>query len=261
MMSTTYELLGVRVQPLALEDILSHIAEAIGSGKKLIIANHNLHSIYLFHRDEKMRRLFAMADVVHADGMSIVALGRILGYPFDRSYRVTYGDLLPRLAERAAAESWRLFYLGAEPGVAERGAALLRSRYPGLEIAAMHGYFDPTGPANEERLKQIAAFRPNVLLVGMGMPRQEHWIVDNVGRLDTDVVMTAGAAIEWVMGILRPCPRWVSDHGLQWLWRLVWHPRRVWRRYLVEPWSLAPLMARDLALACRLRFRRRGAAP
>ncbi|GIV00131.1 MAG: glycosyl transferase [Actinomycetota bacterium] len=241
-----YDLLGVRVHALDAQGILGLIARAVAEDRRLVIANHNLHSIYLFHRDEKMRRLYATAAAIHIDGMPLVAWGRLLGLPLSRRHRVTYHAFVPLLAERAAAEGWRVFYLGSREDVLARGVELLRRMAPGLEIATAAGYFDPHGPDNDRVLRRIQAFRAQVLLVGMGMPRQEHWILDNLDRLDVNAVLPVGAAIEWVAGEIPSPPGWMASNGLQWFWRLIRQPRQVWRRYLVEPWALLPLAWRDL---------------
>jgi N-acetylglucosaminyldiphosphoundecaprenol N-acetyl-beta-D-mannosaminyltransferase len=195
-----------------------------------------------------MREFYARASFVHIDGMALVAVGRRLGLPLRREHRVTYVDWTGPLMAEAAARRWRLFYLGSRPGVAERGAEILRAGHPGLEIATADGYFDssPGSQANTDVIRQINAFRPNVLMVGMGMPRQEHWIHRNLGHIDTNVVLPCGACIDYVAGAIPTPPRWMGQWGVEWLYRLFSEPGRLWRRYLVEPWVLLPLLLRDL---------------
>lgn len=98
------------------------VTEAIESGRRVIVANHNLHSIYLYHHDSKMRAFYAAADHIHVDGMAVVALARLLGIALRREHRVTFVDWMGPLASVAADHGWRVFYLGSRPGVAERGA-------------------------------------------------------------------------------------------------------------------------------------------
>jgi N-acetylglucosaminyldiphosphoundecaprenol N-acetyl-beta-D-mannosaminyltransferase len=246
-----YELLGVSVDALTADDLLTLIGSAVTRGAKEIIAHHNLHSVYLYHRDEKLRRFYERAAVAHIDGMSLVAWGRLLGSPLARRHRTTYHEFLHALARRAALSDWRVFHLGGTELACRRGCEVLRAEAPGLVIDAMHGYFDVEGPANEAVLRRIREFGTDVLLVGLGMPRQEHWVIDNLDRIAAHAILTVGAGIEWVSGLLPEPPRWMSESGLQWLWRLVTHPRRVYRRYLVEPWALIPLALRDLAEKCR----------
>jgi N-acetylglucosaminyldiphosphoundecaprenol N-acetyl-beta-D-mannosaminyltransferase len=107
---------------------------------------------------------------------------------------------------------------------------------------ASHGYFDPGGEENERVLRAIEAFAPDVLLVGMGMPRQEHWIMDNLDRLGSTVLLPCGASIDYVAGEIPTPPRWAGRWGLEWLYRLLAEPGRLWKRYLIEPWFLGYLL-------------------
>jgi len=244
----SYTLLGVKVNPLSISDLNGLIAEAVQRGDRWIIANHNLHSIYLYHRDRKMRGFYAKADYVHIDSMPLVFLGRLLGYPLKKEHRVTYVDWTNPLIEAAATQGWRIFYLGSKPGIAEKGAQILRERFPGLEITTADGYFDarPDSPENLAILEKINSYQPNVLMVGMGMPRQEHWILDNLEGISTNAILCAGATIDYVAGVVPTPPRWAGRWGLEWLFRLITEPRRLSQRYLVEPWFLLRLFLIDI---------------
>lgn len=152
------------------------------------------------------------------------------------------------LMEEAANKSWRIFYLGSKPGVAEQGAVILRRKFPGLKIACSHGYFD-TSEESEENLTVIKAindYKPHVLMVGMGMPRQEHWISQNLERIQPNAILTSGACLDYVAGAIPTPPRWMGRMGLEWLYRLLTEPTRLWRRYLLEPWFLGTLFLREI---------------
>ncbi|MEW5860888.1 MAG: WecB/TagA/CpsF family glycosyltransferase [Cyanobacteriota bacterium] len=241
-------LLGVTVYPLTIDNLHSLIAEAVTNSQRWIIANHNLHSIYLYHHDRKMRDFYAKADYVHVDGMALVLLGKFLGLPLSREHRVTYADWTYPLMAEAVQQGWRVFYIGSKPGIAERGADILRERYPGLQIVTTHGYFDahPNSQENQAVLEKINAYQPHVLMVGMSMPRQEHWIADNLENLSANAILTAGAAIDYVAGAVPTPPRWAGKLGLEWLFRLLAEPQRLWRRYLVEPWFILRLFLGEL---------------
>jgi N-acetylglucosaminyldiphosphoundecaprenol N-acetyl-beta-D-mannosaminyltransferase len=238
----TFEVLGCVVHAVTATDLTDLVECAIDSGESCIIANQNLHSLYLYQRDAKLREFFSKAKWIHADGMGVVLLGRATGAKVGRSERVTYVDWLPLLLERVVDRRWRIFYLGSRPGVAEKGTAILRERFPGLRMSSDHGYFDPAGEQNESVLRAIQKFSPDILLVGMGMPRQEHWIIDNLDRLGPMVVLPCGASIDYVSGEIPTPPRWAGRWGLEWLYRLLAEPRRLWRRYLIEPWFLGHLL-------------------
>ena len=241
-------LLGITVNPLTIKDLHSLIAEAVTSSQKWIIANHNLHSIYLYHYNSKMRAFYAKANYIHVDGMAIVLLGKLLGLPLKREHRVTYADWTNPLMAEAAQKGWRVFYLGSKPGVAELGAELLQKRFPSLQIATTHGYFDIRQDSQENLavLAMINAYQPHVLMMGMGMPRQEQWVLDNLEQLPTNAILNAGAAIDYVAGAVPTPPRWAGRLGLEWLFRLLTEPQRLWRRYLVEPWFILRLFLAEL---------------
>jgi N-acetylglucosaminyldiphosphoundecaprenol N-acetyl-beta-D-mannosaminyltransferase len=231
-----------------MHDLNRSIEAAVTSNRRILIANHNQHALYLYHRYEKMRKLYACADLIHIDGMPLVYWGKILGYPLRREHRTTYVDWIEPLMAAANRQNWRVYYLGSRPGVAERGAAVFRGQFQGLQITVRDGYFDatPGGLDNQQVLDEISAYRPHVLMVGMGMPRQEYWVLDTLDQIHANAVLMCGAAIDYVAGAVPTPPRWLGAAGLEWLFRLVNEPRRLGYRYLIEPWFLSGLLFRDL---------------
>jgi N-acetylglucosaminyldiphosphoundecaprenol N-acetyl-beta-D-mannosaminyltransferase len=226
-----------RVDMQGLNDFISHV---IPTKKNALIGNHNLHSIYLCGGDDKMRRFYDTCSLVHVDGMSLVMASRLLGGRLTREERVAYIDWLPSLFAQAEARGWKIFFLGSEPGVAEKAVDHFKNTYPELQIESRHGYFDcsPGSAENAEVLATIAASEPDLLLVGMGMPRQEHWVLDNLEHLEVGAILTGGACMDYFAGTKATPPRWLGRFGLEWAFRLAAEPSRLWRRYLLEPWVL-----------------------
>lgn len=239
--------LGLQLNPLSLPDLNRLVEFGVRTRRKWIIANHNLHSVFLFHRYAPMREFYNRADWTTIDGMSLIGLGRLYGYPLERRQRVTFADWTPSLIEMAAREDWRVFYIGSREGVAEEGAARLRRLYPTLKMQVHSGYFDAhAGSAeNEAVVEQVNAFKPDVLFVGMGMPRQELWIHQNIERLETHVVLPCGASIDYIAGVVSTPPRWAGRIGLEWAFRFLSEPRRLFSRYLLEPWYVLSLVLMD----------------
>lgn len=252
-------LLGEPVDLITPAEVLSFVARKITADQRAIIANHNTHSLYLVARDPEMRDFYGRADLIELDSVPMILWGKLTGKPVSRRHRCTYLDWRADFWRLAARHGWRVFYLGGAPGVPELAAERLRERYPGVTISGRHGYFDAgEGSAdNAAIVDEINAFRPDIVLVGMGMPRQERWIAQNYDRLERGVVFSIGAAFDYEAGVQMAAPRWLSRLGFEWAFRLATSPRRLAHRYLVEPWSLAPRALRDMALA----FAPRSGAP
>ena len=244
------DVLGVGVDPVTLEGLHGRIARLIRSGRRGLVLNANVHCLNLCYEDPSLRGFLNGADVVFCDGAGVMLAARILGRRIPE--RITYADWAWRLAAFAEARGFSLYLLGAEPGVAEEAARRLLARHPGLEIAGVrHGFFDRTAgsPENEEVIAEINAARPDILLVGFGMPLQEYWLMENRDRLDAGVLLTGGAVFDYVSGRLRRGPRLLTDNGFEWLARLLVEPRRLWRRYLLGiPLFSARVLAQRLGV-------------
>jgi len=240
--------LGLSLNPMSSPELTAVVEQGVLERRKWIITNHNLHSVYLFHRKPRLREFYKNAHWTFIDGMPLIALGKLYGYALEREQRVTLADWMHPLMEMAARKRWRVFNLGSPDGVAEKGAAALRRMYPGLQIEVSNGYFDarPGSSGNEEVVQRINAYKPDLLMVGMGMPRQEFWTLENYARLDAHVILASnGAAIDYVAGAVPTPPRWAGRLGLEWAFRLVSEPRRLFGRYLIEPWYILMLLAMD----------------
>lgn len=253
----TYALLNAKVNPIVPEGILETVVATLQDKQKLVIGNHNLHSLYLCEKDKKFRTYYEkFVDFTYIDGMPIILAGRLCGMPFERRQRVTLLDLVYDFLDVAAEKNWRIYWLGGVPEVSKLGGETLRERIPSLQLDTHHGYFDLDSRDNDQVVEEINASNADVLMIGMGMPRQEHWILANYDRLNVPVLWPCGATLDYIAGAIPTPPRWMGRVGLEWFYRLVSEPRRLSHRYLVEPWSLLPMLTRDV-----YRYRFRGESP
>ncbi len=226
--------MGVGVDALTVEELHARIACFIEEKEHALILNANAHGLNLAYRDGRMRRILDRAEIVFCDGAGIMLAARILGRRIPE--RITYADWAWKLAEFADKLGFSLFFLGARPGVAEKAAGRLRERFPNLRIAGVqHGYFDRTlgSPENEAVVERINAAKPDILLVGFGMPIQEYWLDENWAKVGANVALTGGAVFDYVSGELQRGPRLLTENGLESVARLLVEPRRLWRRYVV----------------------------
>jgi N-acetylglucosaminyldiphosphoundecaprenol N-acetyl-beta-D-mannosaminyltransferase len=240
----TISFLGVTINLLTSDSLLDLVGDSITATRKIVVAHHNLHSLCLHSNSSgeaaQLRRFYDDVNYTLADGMSIIALGKLNGQKIQYRHRVAYNDWLPHMLPVAVQKGWRIFYLGSTPDVAAKGTQLLTARYPGLHLKAHTGHFDVQrdGRPNSEVLAAISEFQPNLLFVGMGMPRQERWIQENLNDIDANVILTSGATLDFIAGAKRMAPRWMGALGLEWAFRLATEPRRLASRYLLEPWGL-----------------------
>jgi len=239
------KILGIQLDVMTERDLIEAIRGAVAKPGNTIIVHANLHGVHLYHRDEATRRLHQKAHIVYVDGMAIIWWGRLMGLPVARKNRITFLDYQKELFKVANEFTWKLFYLGGRPGVAERAAGKIMQQHKNITIRCHHGYFDhETG--EQEVISQILAFQPHLLLVGLGMPKQEHWILRNQHHFSSMAIIAVGAAFDYIAGEIATPPRWLSRVGLEWACRLCAEPYRLAHRYLVEPWSLLPHALRDI---------------
>jgi N-acetylglucosaminyldiphosphoundecaprenol N-acetyl-beta-D-mannosaminyltransferase len=241
-------LLGGPVDIVSRDEVLAFIADTVAASRKAIIGNQNLHSLTLSQTNADLRTFFDMADLIEIDSMPLLHWGRLLGLSLTAAHRSTYLDWRGDFWTAAAERGWRVFLLGATAAVNHAALSRLAAEWPGVTLSGRHGYFDHRkgGSDNAAAVAQINAFRPDVVLVGMGMPLQETWIRENYGEIDSGVVLSIGAAFDYEAGAQKPAPRVYGRLCLEWLFRLVHDPRRLFRRYLIEPWTLVGPAVTDL---------------
>jgi N-acetylglucosaminyldiphosphoundecaprenol N-acetyl-beta-D-mannosaminyltransferase len=172
------------------------------------------------------------ADLVYCDGYGVRLAARVLNLPVP--HRMTGADWIWGLATLCELTGQSIYLLGSEPPIAREAAARLRRSYPQLDVVgAHHGYFDLDSPHNDRVIEDISAHKPQIVLVGMGTPKQELWVDRYAAQLGGAVVWTVGALFDYVSGHTPRAPRWLADNGLEWIFRLAIEPTRMWRRYLI----------------------------
>jgi N-acetylglucosaminyldiphosphoundecaprenol N-acetyl-beta-D-mannosaminyltransferase len=224
--------MGLWLDNLHRDTISQKVIAASRSGAKMLVVNANAQMMVLAQNLPWMKSLFAKADIAFCDGAGVQLAARILQrFVLQRTTPPEWiGTVLAALGPDAS-----IFWLGGKPEVVALAAKRYEEKFGVRTAGIQHGYFDlaPNSEENLEIVARINAARPTIILVNMGMPRQERWIWDNWERLNTGVVIAAGALVDHAAGIVHRPPSWVSDIGFEWLVRLLREPRRLWRRYLI----------------------------
>jgi N-acetylglucosaminyldiphosphoundecaprenol N-acetyl-beta-D-mannosaminyltransferase len=210
-----------------------------------LIAATSMHGIVEAQRDPAFKDTLNSTDLVVPDGMPLVWLGRRVGCHVPR--RVYGPDLMLAFCEQTAGRGYRHFFYGGEPGVPERLAESLQRRFPELQVCGTFSPpFRPLDPKEDQEIVTlISRAAPDVLWVGLGTPKQERWMREHQDKLSVPVLVGVGAAFDLLSGRRNQAPMWMREHGLEWLFRLVQEPRRLWRRYLIGGARFAVYLALD----------------
>jgi N-acetylglucosaminyldiphosphoundecaprenol N-acetyl-beta-D-mannosaminyltransferase len=228
---SSVNILGVRVDAVTYDDVLDIIGLWIEQRGPHQIATANPEFVMAAQADGEFRQTLLNADLCVADGVGLLWAARRLGAQLPE--RVTGSDLTPLVAQAASQRGWRLYLLGAAPGVAEQTALKLELQHVGLRIVGAYAGSPSEGEA-PDIVQRVAAAAPDVLFVAYGAPAQDLWIARHKNELGVSVMMGVGGAFDHIVGVQRRAPLWVQRIHLEWLFRLVTQPWR-WRRQLALP--------------------------
>jgi N-acetylglucosaminyldiphosphoundecaprenol N-acetyl-beta-D-mannosaminyltransferase len=225
---------GTLVDCVDREAAMDRIRTFLWSGRPHQVVTVNLDFLSIAERNDDFRTLINSADLAVADGMPLVWLSRLRGESL--SERVAGVELVDDSCELAAQTGHSVFLLGAAPGVAQTAGERLKERHPGLRIGG--AYSPPMGPLKRKEtdrmVRMIRAASPGFLFVALGAPRQDQWIRENLLELNVPVSMGVGCVFDLLAGVSSRAPEWMQTAGLEWAYRLVREPRRLWRRYILN---------------------------
>ncbi|WP_051560107.1 WecB/TagA/CpsF family glycosyltransferase [Marinobacterium jannaschii] len=229
--SPRQSLIGIRYDVVDRKGLFSAIKYAAEHRQSRNILNVNIHAMNLAYRDAQLSEVLDKADMVFVDGTGVKLGCQLARMPVGD--RMTPMDWLPELFEHCAEHQWPVFLLGDTEEMGRRFAAALKARVPDCPFAGYHhGFFSREGEENERVIEQINRSGARILLVGMSMPIQEKWIAENASRLNPSVRLATGAFHRVYSGDILRGPKWMTDNGLEWLYRLCVQPQ-TWRRYIL----------------------------
>lgn len=229
-----YFLLGVRIDNIDQKRIIDYLICNVRENKRKLLSYVNVHALNIAYKDYKFRDYINSSDLVFCDGYGVKWAANLVEHV--HLSRMTPTDWFSVLVKECAEKGISFYFLGAKEGVARKTANDLLVKNPGLIVAgSYHGYFDKqkTSEENKKVIKEINSLKPDILVVGFGMPDQEKWIHENWEGLDIKVALPVGALFDYLSGEVYRAPAWMTDHGLEWLGRLLAEPRRLWKRYLL----------------------------
>ena len=226
-----FDVLGVRVAAVPMEEVAHRIEAWAKDDCGRFICMRDVASLMAIVDNRAIAGLHRDAAMVLPDGMPLVWIGKLGGLPVER---VCGPDLMEEMMRRSAATGLRHYFYGGKAGVAEQLARHFRLRFPGVQIVgtAMPPFRDLTAQEQEDALAEIIASDADVVWIGISSPKQDVWMWENVHRLPQTLI-GVGAAFDFHSGQVRRAPRWMQRYGLEWLFRLMSEPRRLWRRYLL----------------------------
>ena len=245
---------GFRINPMTGHEVVQAVASAVRASRRLIMANVNLHAMALAYTSAGMRAVLqAPESLVMIDSMPLLFTFKAFGYRLRRAQRTTSLEFYDALFALGQAQGWRFGFVGGTQEVMTAGLAILQQRFPGLQIDGRHGYFNmhdwSPGSVQDGLVAWMNKADHDVVIVGMGMPRQEEWIELVKDKVAVRVFLPAGGYLDYQVGAQVKAPRWLGQIGLEWCFRLLTAPRRMSYRYLVEPLVLLWRMRRGSPFA------------
>ena len=225
-MAERVNILGVDVDAVTMAEAVDVVRRAMDTRAGVMVATANAEMLMRATHDEELRHILNASALVVPDGAGTVWAARHLGHAMPE--RVAGYDLAQELLRCAPAEGRRVYFFGSAPGVAEKAKAKAEQLYPGIEIVGVrNGFFSPAD--NAAIIAEIRAARPDLLLVALGVPKQEKWIAAHLAELDVPVAIGVGGTLDVMAGVMKRAPLWMQKAKLEWLFRGLMQPKRAGR--------------------------------
>lgn len=226
----THNILGTHFSLLSYRDVLTTILRWRDRNERHYVALTPPYSVLMCRRDVRLHEATEAASLTLPDGVGIILASKLLRYPHHG--RVTGPTLMLRLCDWGRDKGLRHYFYGGAPGVADALAERLQQKYPGLTVVGTYcpPFRELTPTEDAEALTRINETKPDIVWVGLGSPKQEKWMAEHLGRLDAAAMVGVGAAFDFHSGRVKWAPKWMRNAGVEWAYRLVTEPRRMWRR-------------------------------
>ena len=236
-------LLNTCINNLTMPETIDKIEKMISSKNKSYVVAVNVDVIMKIENDPYLKEIVDNADMVLVDGKPLVWISKMYGRPLKA--KISGSDLVPLLCDVAAQKGYSIFIIGGKDGIAEQAQKRLESKLANIKIVGT--YAPPMGfEKDEEELNKINSMiskaKPDLLIACFGCPKQEKWIYENINKYDAKVSICAGATVDFLAGNVKRAPRWMSEHGLEWFYRFLQEPKRMFKRYFVDDVKILKLI-------------------
>lgn len=226
-----------------MSEAIDAIERLIESGKKSYVVAINVDVVIKIEEDSYLKKITDNADIVLVDGKPLVWIANYYKRPVKE--KVSGSDLVPILCARAAEKQYSIYIIGGKVGIAEKAKERLEKLYPGIAIVGT--YAPPFGFENDDDElnkinQQITQAKPDIVIACFGCPKQEKWVYENYTKYDAKVSICAGATVDFLAGNVSRAPKWMSDNGLEWFYRFLQEPKRMFKRYFIDDLKIMRLV-------------------
>lgn len=237
------EFLNTYINNITMQEALDNIEKMIKSKKKSYIVAVNVDVIMKIEEDQKLKKISDDADLTLVDGKPLIWISKLKKKPIKE--KISGSDLVPKVCELSAKKNYSIFIIGGKEGIAAKAKEELEKKYSKINIIGT--YSPPMGFEKDKKEtnkinSMISKAKPDVLIVCFGCPKQEKWIYDNIDKYDAKVSICAGATVDFLAGNVKRAPKWMSEHGLEWFYRFLQEPKRLFKRYFVDDVKIIKLI-------------------
>ena len=235
--------INTNIDNITMTEAIEKIKGFVKSNKYNYVVTPNVDHIVKIEYDEEFREIYKNADLILADGMPLIWISKIKGNKIKE--KISGSDIFPKVCEVSSENGYKLFLLGAAEGVASKAEENLRKKYKNIDIV---GTYSPKyGFENDDEeilkiIKMINEAKPDILLVGLGAPKQEKFIYKYKDRLKVPVSLAIGASIDFEAGNIKRAPVWMQNIGLEWFYRFLKEPRRLFKRYFIDDMKILSII-------------------
>ena len=242
--------MNTEVDNLTMDEALDEIDRLIRKDRAAYVVTPNVDHLVQLERGGELTEVYKHADLILTDGKPLVWISKWYGTPIKE--KISGSDLFPRLCALAANRGYKMYFLGAAEGVAATAADNLMKKYPGLQVVGTYSPpfgFEKDEAEMEKIKKQIKEVAPHILIVGLGCPKQELFILHHRNELGVPLSLGLGASLDFEAGNIKRAPKWMANHGFEWLYRITQDPQRLAKRYLIDDRKI---------LGLAIKYKRRG---